>query len=68
MTHWHHAHSVFLGVLLGLMLDHHVFLLSALILVLGITIGRAWGGLIGLARGASGLLRKLSEDRADRGR
>jgi hypothetical protein len=61
MTDWKHPHSILLGVIVGLMLDHHVFWLAAVVFGLGLAIGRTWGGLSRLARdGAAWLHRQAA--------
>ena len=42
MSRWSHGHSTAVGVLLGLLLARHLWLVAALMFAAGLAIGRLW--------------------------
>lgn len=62
MTDWKHSHSIILGVIVGLMLAHHIFWIVAVTLGLGVAVGRTWGGLSRIVRDATDWLHNRAQD------
>ena len=48
MNRWGHGHSIGTGVLLALLVSGHLLEVVTVVFLVGLLVGRAWGGLGGL--------------------